>query len=67
MLWFIAVSAAAPAPSPAAAQASATIRVVRAEPANQQEWQGRSATQRREIIIDDGHGRPVRVRLFEYQ
>ena len=67
MLWFIAVSAAAPALPPVTAQANATVRVVRSVHANQEEWQRRSTIQRREIIIDDGRSRPVRVRLFEYQ
>jgi hypothetical protein len=67
MLWLIASNAAVLAPAPRTAQASAVIRVERGAPANLEEWQRPSATQRREIIVDDGQGRRVLVRLFEYQ
>lgn len=66
MLWLTA-SVAAVAPSPATAQASATVRVVRPGVANREEWRRPSTAQRREIVIDDGQGHRVRVRLFEYQ
>jgi hypothetical protein len=43
------------------------VRVERAAPANLEEWRRQSPAQRREIIIDDGRGGLIRLRLFEYQ
>jgi hypothetical protein len=67
MLWLIASNAVVLAAAPQRVSAIATIRVVRSASASGKEWQRPSTAQRREIIIDDGRGRPVLLRLFEYQ
>jgi hypothetical protein len=68
MLLPIVLNAPVPlSPALSQAQAMATIRIERPGIANAKEWEQAPKSSRREIIIRDKDGRPVRVRLIEYE
>ena len=48
-------------------QAKVTVRIERAATASRQEWKNTAKSSRREVVVRDEHGRPVLLRLIEYQ
>lgn len=69
MLFLFAANVTPPpaAPRHAIAQSSATVTIERPAIANHDRWEHASAAERREIIVRDERGRPVLLRLIEYQ
>jgi hypothetical protein len=69
MLWLIATGAALAGPqiAIAQAQAQALVRIERPARASRDDWSLQSRTQRREVLVKDEGGDPVRLRLTEYQ
>jgi acyl-CoA reductase-like NAD-dependent aldehyde dehydrogenase len=65
LLFAAFASILAPVP-PARPQARATVRIVRAAKAAQDEWERLPPSQRRETIVVDG-GRRLKVRLIEME
>jgi hypothetical protein len=48
-------------------QAKVTVRIERAATASRQEWKNTAESGRREVVVRDEHGRPLLLRLIDYQ
>lgn len=48
-------------------QATATVRIQRSRALNEYEWKHTPKISRREVIIHDEEGRPILLRLVEYE
>lgn len=48
-------------------QAKVTVRIERAATASRREWKNTAKSARREVVVRDEHGRPLLLRLIEYQ
>ncbi|MFL6775193.1 MAG: hypothetical protein ACJ8FN_02245 [Sphingomicrobium sp.] len=62
----VTISSLAP-PDRSEARAQATIRIQRPGTANDKSWEQAPKSSRREIIVRDESGHPLRLRLLDYQ
>lgn len=63
----LAALAVAAEPAPPERRARATVRIVSAVRASSREWHHLPPERRREILIRDERGRPLRLRLIELE
>ena len=66
MLLLVALVSQA-APPPPKVRATATVRIERAASASRERWEQLPLSSKREVIVRDAQGRPVLLRLVEYQ
>jgi hypothetical protein len=67
MLLLLASNIASLDPGRAEVQAKASVRIERPAIANKKEWEKSPKSSRRVITVHDEHGRPIPVRVIEYQ
>jgi hypothetical protein len=67
MLLLVASNIASLNPVRVEVRATASIRIERPAIANSKAWEESPKSSRRVIIVDDEHGRPILVRVIEYQ
>jgi len=67
LVIILASTASSMATVPVGAQATATIRIERPAIASREAWKNSPKSQRRKIIVRDSSGRPIELRLIEYQ
>ncbi len=65
LLLALAASIASPLPAPARAQSRASASIMRAARATASEWEALPPGRRRELLVRDEQGRPLRLRLIE--
>lgn len=67
LLLVLSNAASAPAPVRPAVNSTATVRIERPAVASREEWERLPKETRREIVVRGGDGRPLLVRVIEYQ
>lgn len=64
MILLLAIAAiAAPAPS----RAKATVRILRSVSVTPVDWENAPAHRKREVVIRDENGQPLRIRVIEHE
>jgi hypothetical protein len=67
LLLVLSNAAAASLPVQPAVNATATVRIERPAVASREQWERLPKETRREIVVRGGDGRPLLVRVIEYQ
>jgi len=67
LLLILSNAAAVSAPVRPTVNSTATVRIERPAVASRERWEHLPEQKRREIIVRDGDGRPLLVRVIEYQ